>query len=112
MVHLISCTSSSSSSSSSSHPLHVPGVAKVNSALGSALVRAILQRDHILTSLELLIAELAHVLLRLLRSDRRLSHVMRFPAQRLQANDDGVQVLSLPQVYALERLLRWNTQLL
>lgn len=92
--------------------LHVPGVAEVNSALGSALVRAILQRDHILASLELLIAELAHVLLRLLRTDRRLSHVVRLPAQRLQANDDRVQVLSLPKVYALESLLRWHAELL
>lgn len=94
------------------YSLHMPGVAKVNSALGRALVRPVLQRDHILASLQLLLAEVAHVLLGLLGSDGRFAKVSGLPAQRLQADNDRVQVLTLPQVHALEGLLRWHSHLL
>lgn len=56
-------------------PLHVPGVAKVDARLGGTLVGSVLQRDDVGASAELLIAEVAHVLVRLLGSDRWLVEV-------------------------------------
>jgi len=55
--------------------LHVPGVAEVDSGLGGALVRSVLQGDDIGAGAQLLIAEVAHVLVGLLGSNRWLVEV-------------------------------------
>lgn len=55
--------------------LHVSGVAKVNARLGSTLVGSVLQGDDILAGTELLIAEVANILVRLLGSNRWLVEV-------------------------------------
>lgn len=50
----------------------MPGVAKVNARLGGALVGTILQGDDILASTQLLLAEVALILVRLLGANRWL----------------------------------------
>lgn len=87
------------------------GVAKVDATLGCTLVGAVLQRDDRLAGPQLFVAELALVLVRFLGPDRRLAILTGFPAERLQADDDRVQVLPLPQVHGLEEFLRWDAEL-
>lgn len=53
--------------------LHVPGVAEVDATLVGALVAAVLQADDALAGLELLVREVADVLVGLLRADARLA---------------------------------------
>ena len=55
--------------------LHVPGVAEADAALVGALVAAVLQADDALARLELLLREVADVLVGLLRPDARLAVV-------------------------------------
>lgn len=57
--------------------LHVSSVAKVDAALVGAFVAAILKTDDTLARLQLLLREVAHVLVGLLRSDTRLAVVTR-----------------------------------
>lgn len=59
----------------SSLRLHVPGVAKVDARLGGALVGAILQGDDVLAGTQLLLAKVAHILVRLLGTNRWLVEV-------------------------------------
>lgn len=87
------------------------GVAKVDATLGCTLVGAVLQRDDRLSGPQLFIAELAFVLVRFLRSDRRLAILTGFPAERLKADHHRVQVLPFPQVHGLEEFLRGNAKL-
>lgn len=87
-------------------------VAKVDSALGRALVGTVLQRDDGLAGPQLLVRELALVLVRLLRSNRGLAVLAGLAAERLQADDHRVEVLSLPEVHGLEGFLWWHTELL
>lgn len=56
--------------------LHVASVAEVDAGLRGALVRAVLQRNHILTCFELLVAEVANVLLGLLWTDTGLVEIV------------------------------------
>lgn len=87
------------------------GVAKVDATLGRTLVGAVLQRDDRLSGPHLLVRELALVLVRLLRADRWLAVLTGLPAQRLDADDDRVQVLPLPQIHRLEGFLRGDAEL-
>lgn len=87
-------------------------VAKVDAALGRALVRSVLQRDDGLAGPQLLVRELALVLVRLLRPDRRLAVLAGLATERLQADHHRVEVLPLPQVHRLEGFLRRHAKLL
>ncbi|KAF4518353.1 hypothetical protein B566_EDAN007080, partial [Ephemera danica] len=110
--------------------LHVSGVAEVDARLVGTLVAAVLQRDDTLTRSHLLLAELSHVLVSLLGSNAgqtvvaSLRKYSRNESRNKQAslcspmlvlsenaNDDGVEVLSLPQVDGLEGFLRGHAQL-
>ena len=53
------------------------GVAEVDAALGGALVAAVLQANDALAGLQLLLREVAHVLVRLLWADARLAVTAR-----------------------------------
>lgn len=77
-----------------------------------AFVGAVLQRNNVLASSELLLGEISNILVGFLRPDGRLSEVTRLPAEGLQASDDRIQILLLPKVDSLEGLLRGDAQLL
>lgn len=51
------------------------GVAEVDAGLGGALVGSVLQGDHVLAGTQLFLAEVSHVLVGLLGSDRWLVEV-------------------------------------
>lgn len=107
--------------------LHVASVAEVNTRLVGTFVWSVLERDDVLSGLQLLIAEVSDILFRLFWSDRWLAKVLSLKrnrqnvsrenqtsnylsSQRLQADDNRVQVLSFPQVNRLERFLYGNTE--
>lgn len=87
-------------------------VAKVDATLGRTLVGTVLQRDDRLSCPQLLVRELALVLVRLLGSDRWLSVLAGLAAKRLQADDHRVEVLPFPEVHRLEGFLWWYAKLL
>lgn len=87
-------------------------VAKVDATLGRALVGTVLQRDDGLAGPQLLVRELALVLVGLLRSDRRLAVLAGLATQRLQADDHRVEVLPFPEVHRLEGFLWGHAELL
>lgn len=80
-------------------------IAEGHARLSGTLVGAILQVDNALRSPELLLGEVADVLLRLFWANGRLIKLRSLPSQRLQADNNRVEVLSLPKVHSLEGLL-------
>lgn len=111
--------------------LHVSCVAKIDAWLSGTFVWSILKWDDILASLHLLVGEVANIFLSFFWSNAWFAKVVslkknklinirslklfmstHFSAQRLQADDDRVQVLTLPQINRLECLLNWNTECL
>ena len=87
---------------------HVPGIAKVDTALIGALIGAVLQAYHSLSGLQLLVAEVPDVGLRLLGSDAVDAVFGRLAAQRLQAYLNGRQILLFPEIDSLEELFGGN----
>lgn len=87
-------------------------VAKVDAALGRTLVGTVLERDDGLAGPQLLVGELALVLVRFLGSDRGLAVLAGLATQRLQADHNRVKVLPFPQVHRLEGFLRGHAELL
>lgn len=86
------------------------GVPEIDPALISTLIATILETDYALTSPQLLFGEVANILVSFLWSDARLTVVASLPAERLEADNHGVEILPLPEVNSLEGLLRWDAE--
>lgn len=67
--------------------LHVPGVAKVDSTLVSALVASVLKANDSLASTQLFLGKLTYILLCFLGSNAWLAKVVCLSAKGLQADD-------------------------
>lgn len=87
-------------------------VAKVDATLGRTLVGTVLQRNDGLSRPQLLVRELALVLVRFLGPNRRFAVFAGLATKRLQADDHRVEILPLPEVHRLEGFLWWHAKLL
>lgn len=84
---------------------HMSCITEVETALVGAFVGTVLQGDDGITGTQLFLSELALVLLSLLGSNGRFAELGSLTTESLQADDDRVQILLLPQIDRLEQFL-------
>lgn len=88
------------------------GIAEIKSTLVGSLVGSVLEGDDSVSGSQLLLRELAFILFSFLGSNGRLAILGCLTTESLEADDDRVEILPLPQVDGLEELLRWHAECL